>query len=135
MASAFSDYIADLNARRMWSLILVGLTAGGVLCTASRGSILAMFAAAMVTAAALALKSGNRRYALALVVMLLVGSGFMAWAGQTDFVRARLALLFDQTQLESGRVPNWRESLETVPDFWMAGTGLGTYRFVYERFQ
>ncbi len=133
--NAFSDYVADLSARRMWSLILVGLTAGGVLCTASRGSILAMFAAAMVTAAALALNSGNRRYALALVVMLLVGSGFMAWAGQTDFVRARLALLFDQSQLESGRVPNWRESLETVPDFWVAGTGLGTYRFVYERFQ
>ena len=94
-----------------------------------------MFAAAMVTASALALKGGNRGYAVGLVVMLLAGSGLMSWAGQTDFVRARFALMFDTDQLESGRLPNWRESLQTVPQFRMAGTGLGTYRFVYERFQ
>ncbi len=134
-SAALSEYIADLNAPRLWSLALVGLTAGGVLCTASRGSILAMFVAAMVTASALALKGGNRGYAVGLVAMLLAGSGLMAWAGQTEFVRGRFALMFDTDQLENGRLPNWRESLQTVPQFRMAGTGLGTYRFVYERFQ
>ena len=135
LRSAFSSYLADLNAPRLGSLAIVSLTAGGVLCTASRGSILAMFAAAMVTASALALKGGNRRYALGLVVVLAAGWGFMAWAGQTDFVKARFDLLLEEGQLENGRLANWRESLQTVPQFWTTGTGLGTYRFVYERFQ
>ena len=37
--------------------------------------------------------------------------------------------------IKSGRIPNWGEALKTVPQFWIGGTGLGTYRFVYERFQ
>ena len=133
--SVIADYVADLNARRLGSLALVGLIAGGVLCTASRGSILALFAASMVTAGALAFRSGSRRYAVGLIVVLLAGGGLMGWAGQTEFVTSRFDLLLNESQWEYGRVPNWRDSLQAVPQFWVAGTGLGTYRFVYERYQ
>ena len=133
--SVVADYVADLNARRLGSLALVGLIAGGVLCTASRGSILALFAASMVTAGALAFRSGSRRYAVGLMVVLLAGGGLMGWAGQTAFVTSRFDLLLNESQWKYGRVPNWRDSLQAVPEFWVAGTGLGTYRFVYERYQ
>ncbi len=59
----------------------------------------------------------------------------MGWAGQTEFVKARFDLLLNESQLQYGRVPNWRDSLQAVPQFWTTGTGLGTYRFVYERYQ
>lgn len=128
-------YIAELNATRLWSLAIVGLTAGGVLSTASRGSILAMFVAAIVTIAALAVRQGSRGLAAGLLVMLVAGVGLMNWAGQTEFVKSRFEMMFEQEQYETGRVPNWIEALRSYPEFPIAGSGLGTYRLVYERFQ
>ncbi len=132
---SISGYVADLNAPRVASLAMVAATAGGVLCTASRGSILAMFAAAMLSVTALAFRRGNRGYAAGLLVILVAGMGLMSWAGQTEFVRARFADTFAESQYETGRIPNWLEALQAVPQFSVAGTGLGTYRLVYERFQ
>ena len=45
VTSTASNYFAELNAPRVWALLLVAFSAGGVLSSASRGSILAMFAA------------------------------------------------------------------------------------------
>jgi hypothetical protein len=130
-----SNYIADLNAHRLGTLSVVAFIAGGVLCTASRGSILALFAAAMITIAALAVNRGSRGYAVGLLAVLVAGVALMSWAGQTEFVRARFALMFDEAQYEQGRVPNWKDALQAVPLFPVAGSGLGTYPFVYEQFQ
>ena len=130
-----SGYFGTLNATRLWSIALVVFTAGGVLCTASRGSILAMFAATMATSAALAIRGGNRKYAIGLILAMVAGVGLMNWAGQAEFVQSRFEDMFAESQYDTGRVPNWMEALKTVPEFWVAGTGLGTYRFVYERFQ
>ena len=129
------QYVGSLNAMRLWSIALVAFIAGGVLCTASRGSILAMFVAAMVTCVALAFRSGNRGHAVGLVVVMLAGAGIMSWAGQTQYVQERLASMLDESTYDTGRLPNWMEAMNTVPEFCVAGTGLGTYRFVYERFQ
>jgi len=96
---------------------------------------LAMFAAFVVTAFALALKRQHRRYAAGMAMVLIAGAALMSWAGQTEFVANRFDRLEQNTALETGRLPNWLDALQTVPDFWVAGTGLGTYRYVYERFQ
>ena len=128
-------YVADLNARRLGALALVAVIAGGVLCTASRGSILALFTAAMVTTAALAVNRGNRGYAAGLLAVLVAGVALMSWAGQTEFVRSRFEMMFDESQYEQGRFPNWFDALRAVPQFPLAGSGLGTYPFVYERYQ
>ena len=130
-----SDYVGSLNAPRLSIIILVISISGGVLCTASRGSILAMFVAFAVTAFALALKSQHRRAAAGMALVLVAGAALMSWAGQTEFVANRFDRLERDAALESGRFPNWLDALQTVPDFWGTGTGLGTYRYVYERFQ
>ena len=130
-----SDYVGSLNAPRLSIIILVISISGGVLCTASRGSILAMFVAFGVTAFALALKSQHRRAAAGMALVLVAGAALMSWAGQTEFVANRFDRLERDAALESGRFPNWLDALQTVPDFWGTGTGLGTYRYVYERFQ
>ena len=124
-----------MNAEKLWILAFITFIIGGILCTASRGSILALIAATIITSAALAGKSGNRAFAGGLLALLLVGGGLMSWAGQSEFVQERFAQMFDPDMSERGRVPNWNEALDTVPNNWTWGTGLGTYRFVYERFQ
>ncbi|MCP4191014.1 MAG: O-antigen ligase family protein [Planctomycetaceae bacterium] len=132
---AISKYLSELDAARLGAIILVAFVVGGVFCTASRGSILAMFAATMATVTSLAMRRGSRKYAVGLLFVMVAGLGLMGWAGQSDFVKLRFEKIVTDKQYETGRVPNWLEALETVPDFWAAGTGLGTYRFVYERFQ
>jgi tetratricopeptide (TPR) repeat protein len=135
VSSFFSDYFASVNARKLWSVALAALIAAGVICTASRGSIVAMVVAALVTASGLAAKSGYRGYAVGLLAILIGGIGLMSWAGQTEFVQNRLARLFEDENLQSGRLPNWREALQAVPHYWTLGSGLGTYRYSYESFQ
>ncbi|MCA9150110.1 MAG: O-antigen ligase family protein [Planctomycetales bacterium] len=131
-----AGYFGDFDAPRLGSLAIVGCIAGGVLCTASRGSIIAMFAAALITAMVLAMRRGNRGYAAGMLVMLVAGVGLMSWSGQTEFVQSRFQELFENEKAyESGRLPNWQEALQAWPDFRYAGSGLGTYRLVYERFQ
>ena len=89
----------------------------------------------MITTAALAVKRGSRRYAVGLLAILIGGVALMSWAGQTEFVRSRFALMFEESQFEQGRLPNWMDALRAVPQFPVAGSGLGTYPFVYERYQ
>jgi tetratricopeptide (TPR) repeat protein len=129
------DYIADLNASRLGGLMLVAFITGGVFSTASRGSILALFAATTVTGVALLLRRGSRGYAAGLVTVLLAGLALMSWAGQTEFVRSRFEMLFQQSPYDQGRLPNWIDALQSVPQFPVAGSGLGTYSYVYERYQ
>ena len=135
LRGAFANFTGDLDAKRMGALSIVGFTAGGVLCTASRGSILALFAASMLTIGTLAWRRGSRGYAVGLIAILVAGVALMNWAGQTDFVRARFAMLFEQSQYDSGRWPNWVDALQAVPKYPVAGSGLGTYPFVYEQYQ
>lgn len=131
----FSDYFGSVSAQKLWSLALVGMCIGGVFCTASRGSIISLVAGMMVTAAALFARTGNRSFAIGLLVAMVAGAGLMSWAGQTDFVQYRLSQMFADEALESGRIPNWKEAMTSVPEYWVGGTGLGSYRFVYERYQ
>ncbi|MCA9199504.1 MAG: O-antigen ligase family protein, partial [Planctomycetales bacterium] len=134
-AKATSRWIGEINALKLWSVVLAVCVAGGVFCTASRGSILALLVSLVVTAGMLAMRAGYRGYSIGILVTLFLGLGLMSWGGQTDFVVNRFEQMFDDNSLEQGRVPNWNEALRSVPDFWSFGTGLGTYRFVYERFQ
>jgi tetratricopeptide (TPR) repeat protein len=128
-------YLADLNAKRLGGLALVVFMVGGVLCTASRGSILALCAATTITAVTLLLRRGSRGYAAGLLTMMVAGAALMSWAGQTEFVRSRFALTFEQSPYDQGRLPNWFDALQVVPQFPVAGSGLGTYAYVYERYQ
>ena len=131
----FSDYFGSVSAQKLWSLALIGMCIGGIFCSASRGSIISMVAGLMVTAAALFARTGNRSFAIGLLIALVAGAGLMSWAGQTEFVQYRLSRMFDDEALEVGRIPNWKEAMTSVPDYWVGGTGLGSYRYVYERFQ
>ena len=135
MRQSISAYFADLNAARLAALAISALTAGGVLCTASRGSILALLVAALVTASALAVQRGQRGFAAGMLMLLLASGGLMSWAGQTDFVTRRFERLLAEPQHQSGRWAHWKEAINVVPEFPVWGTGLGTHRLVYERYQ
>ena len=135
LSSFLTESFGTVNARKLWSITLVVFCLAGVLCTASRGAVVALAVGLLVTVAAVMAHTGKRGFALGILGLLVVSAGLMSWAGQTDFVQNRLSQLFADEALETGRIPNWQEALKTVPDHWTFGTGLGSYRYVYERYQ
>jgi len=72
---------------------------------------------------------GRIYWALALAV---VGVAF--WIG-IDPVVNRFELLPREWEIEQGRGQVWLDSLGTVRDFWLTGSGLGSYRYVFPMYR
>jgi O-antigen ligase len=68
---------------------------------------------------------GHWFWALALAVLAVA-----IWIG-IDPVVARFELLPDEWEAESGRYRVWTDSLGAVGDFWLTGSGLSSFRYVY----
>lgn len=126
---------ARLNATVIASLGLAACAMAGVLCTMSRGGGVAMAGAAIVTIVASCAARFNPVRIFALGVVMAAGVALVAWVGMTGRLQARFATLLDGAILSQTRIPHWRDGLRAAADFWPAGSGLGTYRFVYPLYQ
>jgi tetratricopeptide (TPR) repeat protein len=129
--------LARLNAATVTGLIAAGCIAAGVFCSLSRGGTLAMLGAATITLLAAALAGRWRRgwlgpmLAAGVAACLLVG-----YVGQGDRVQQRLATLLDESARQSdGRLVNWQDGWLAAGDLLPAGSGLGTYRYIYRAYQ
>jgi tetratricopeptide (TPR) repeat protein len=95
-----------------------------------------MLLAALLTIAVVMLHRRGKVGVVTVGSMLIGGVLLIGWVGESEAVRDRLASLLDLEAVSTeGRVANWRDALAAAPDFWLLGSGLGTYRFVYGRHQ
>jgi tetratricopeptide (TPR) repeat protein len=128
--------LANLTTPLLASGTAVLVIAAGILATFSRGSVVAL---AVGTVAALVVISAvMRRWHAAWFAPLFILSGLalVAWLGQTDALFTRLAtLVSDEAIAGEPRIVHWQTAIHAVPDFWLAGAGLGAYRFAYPRYQ
>jgi len=119
-----------LDSRTVWLAIAIFLMTVAVVVSLSRSGM-----AAGATAFAAAHLLGDRRgherrrpWSLATLILVLA----VLWTGPTTlFERWRASDVGQQ-----GRAQIWRETLPVVQDFWLAGTGAGTYgdaMVVYQR--
>jgi len=114
---------------------LAGLIAAGVLSSLSRGGVLAMIGATMLTTL-IVFCAGWRAVRLWwIAAAAAVGLALTSWAGMGSSLQTRLATLLDQRIISEGRIPHWRDAVGAVPDFWRLGSGLGTYRYIYGQYQ
>ena len=127
--------IAELNARTLTWLTIAGLLVASICCTLSRGSVLAMLAAVLVTATAMTVSQRRGLAILWPVAAMGIGLFLIGWVGLSDEVGARLATLFDDETIQQARIPHWQDGLKAAADFPRIGSGLGTYRFVYAQHQ
>jgi tetratricopeptide (TPR) repeat protein len=131
-----SRFFAGLDAWKLASLTLASCVVAGIFCSLSRGSIVAMLGAVLVTTLAVWLARRQEGLPLRLgLVALLAGVGLVSWAGMSEPVRARMATLLDLGVTSKPLTAHWGDSIRAVPDFWQTGSGLGTYRFIYELYQ
>jgi len=127
--------VAGLDALTIAAVSLTACIAAGILCSLSRGAILAMIGAGLAAGAAMVV---SRRRSVAIWAVAAVAAASLAlvsWVGMSDSVRDRMATLLRQDLLSQSRIPHWRDGLEAAADFWQVGSGLGTYRYVYRPYQ
>jgi tetratricopeptide (TPR) repeat protein len=97
-----------------------------VLCSLSRGGLVAFLIGAGVCLAVPAVSSSRRAGLVLLAVALLAAGGLTFWlAGPT--ARGRFATLWAGTALEDSRLPLWARSGPALRDFFPWGSGYGTY--------
>jgi O-antigen ligase len=130
----------DVEGRPPWPgwLVLmvpaVGVMAGAVMLSLSRGGSLALLGALTVALGMLLWKRKTRRLALfpgvaaILAVLLIVGFG-------GEPVLNRLMSLTNPEAVEGSRFRLWKDSLQAVPDFPVFGIGLGCYQTVFPMYK
>ncbi len=126
---------AFLDPRLLTTLTLAAILFAGVLTTMSRGAILATVVAAISTVAAVWAVRGRSVSIGWVAAAMLLTIPLVSWAGLTGSVRARVSTLLDGSVLSNGRVALWRDSLPAVADYWRTGSGLGTYQYIFPKFQ
>jgi len=129
------DFLSNLDGTTLTVIGLAVCIVAGILCSLSRGAGIAMVGSVILTS--LLLLSARRRtlrtWCMGLIAIAALA--LVSWIGMSDTVQARFATLLDRKILSHSLIPHWRIALRAVPDFWCAGSGLGTYRFVYAPYE
>lgn len=127
-------WLADLDAPRVGCLVMLILTATGIVLTLSRGAWCAAAAALLVTA----LAAGIARAAKpspGWLLPIVGGIALILWLGRGEMVQSRFQSFLNQSNFSAGRLTHWPTGLAAAKDFARSGSGLGTYRFIYRPYQ
>ncbi len=127
-------FVGELSGLKILVLALAGLILTGVLASFSRGAMVALVAGLVVTVLITRRWAERRTVRVLISLTLLAGVALIGWVGMRESLLARYATLVDERIVEN-RIPHWQDGLQAVPDFWLTGSGLGTYRYVYRPYQ
>jgi len=129
--------LVNLNSRAVWAISMGAITVAGVVCSLSRGAILALVAAALVACgAALRIRRSSASVFFAAII-LAGGVGLALWLGRGDSLRGTIDETLDEFGSRGGnvRIDHWQDGMAVCRDFWLTGTGLGTYRYIYRPYE
>jgi O-antigen ligase len=130
-SAAHADYVPirtklahAIDPRTAWLLTAAVAMVVALLLSLSRSGVLALGVASVVTMVVCRRRMDQRRRQGVLLVAAVVAVLGLAWA-DIPALRGRVA------GAQSGvtnRVAIWRETMPVVRDFWLTGTGAGTYQ-------
>lgn len=75
-------------------------------------------------------RDSRRIYAMA----TMVGAAAILWIG-VDPIVSRFQLMPEELAAESGRAQVWKDSLPAIADFWLTGSGLDSFQYVYPMYR
>jgi O-antigen ligase/tetratricopeptide (TPR) repeat protein len=118
------------DTRVLGLVCCLALMAGSVVLSLSRGGMVALLGGLLLYGF-VKVKEGTGRIAAAAGVVLTVGLAavLVGWFG-LGLVEARLATLWQGDALKDDRLPVWSQSLRSVADFGVWGTGYGTFPYI-----
>jgi O-antigen ligase len=130
------SFVGSLRASTLAMWLVLGLLLAGVLCSLSRGAWLALAIAAPLAIFAVRRGKGLAAAYGSLAVAGIFSIGLIGWLGVSRVIERRTSTLLDLNGLASdGRLGNWAESLRALGDYWLLGSGLGTYGYAYLPYQ
>ncbi len=104
----------------------------GILCSLSRGAFVAMAGAGLITLTISAFYAGRGlKFPYQLLSVALLAVAVLVGTGFSSTVSQRLDSITRQDFNQNTRIQHWLESSNTIPDFWLTGSGLGTYRYIH----
>ena len=136
LAGGITGLIANLDAVGLVSMTFAACATIGTVCSVSRGAILALVCAAAITALVAVRARGTVGLATGAIVVLIVCIGMAAWLGKTELLQERWGdTVSDLRSNSNSRIDHWQDVLGVFGDYWITGTGLGTYRFAYRPYE
>lgn len=113
-----------LDGRNLWLIACGAAMIAALLVSLSRSGIAALGAASALTLLATRSRADTSRYQWFAVAAVAAAGAAVFWSDLTA-VADRVAQA--STAIE-GRLRIWRETVPIVRDFWLTGTGAGTYQ-------
>jgi O-antigen ligase len=124
-----AETMARLSTAQILSLAAAAFLAAGVAATRSRAGILSAVLG-LATFVYFQFASGRSRDLLIPLALIGCGGvGLLIFLQQDSLVASEMATLSSPVQELSGRFRHWRESLRSVKDFPLIGSGMGAYRY------
>lgn len=125
----------DRGTQLLLAFVLAAACGAGVVLSLSRGAAVASCGGAialLVLAPRVREDAGYRN-----TILVAVGMGLMVafWLGGGAELGARFQDLTEQSQATRGRWEHWKDASHAIPDFWQTGSGIGTYRYVYQTYE
>ena len=129
MWTQLMDALGEITAAKFFAGTLVVTIASGIIAAVSRGGWLALGGATIVTCIAVSRTRGLSVFGFVLIAGLF-SSGLLAWSNLGDRISQRFGQLASTDVIAGdGRWNHWRDSIKSVGDFPITGTGFGTYSF------
>ena len=132
-AQQIRSAIEDLEAKHLYLFSGLLLIAVAVLFSQSRGGALALLAAFLI--GWLIMLKTNRLLIFAMLLFVSAGAAFVAYSDQSDDITQRLQSLSDVEEAGTPRLEHWSTVMPYVSDYLAVGSGIGTYQYVYPRYQ
>ena len=129
------SYIKNMNLMTFISIVIGMFIVGGILCSRSRGAILAMGIGLFIMFLTLLRTKRYQIPVFLLGIPLLAGVLLVGWVGMSQDLQLRVSQLFNKEKILNTRLPNWLDGIKILPDFPVTGTGVGTYRRIYPLYQ
>ena len=130
--AAIVEAIGRLDGPKLSSVLAIILILAGILCAMSRGGWVSLAIASAGVFTVLAKARRLRYLAWGGLLVFVASLSLVNWVGQREAVTNRWETL--QTEvvtLGNGRLSHWADGLRAGSDFWLTGSGLGTYRYAY----
>ena len=124
---------ADLNTAQLYIYFGVIVIALGIILTLSRGAAVAMLIAILVSWVFLV--RHNWLSLVTLFFFVVAGIGLSVWVDQHQLFTERVQTLSDVSEAAAPRWNHWSTSWQYAQDYWLLGSGAGTYRYMYPPFQ
>ena len=129
------NVLKSLEGRQLGVLAILTLVATGIVCSLSRGGVLAMAVATLAVCGLMVRAWSGLWIATLLLGIGLLGTGLVFWTGLAGRVGSRWELVSGESISTDARLANWNDALRTARDFPVTGTGFGTYRYAYLPYQ